>query len=183
MAQRLQVLNSTTVYDGRVVGLRVDRVIEPGGVEAAREVVSHSGSVVVLPLLEGGRVLLVRQFRYAARKSLWELVAGRIEPGERPAAAALRELREETGYVARSLRPVISFYSSPGFLEERMFLFEARGLAAAEAQPEADERIRVARFTRVQLRQMLRSTKIEDAKTLVGLLWFLDFKRARRQAS
>lgn len=183
MAKRLQVLSTTTVYDGRVVGLRVDRVIEPGGVEASREVVSHRGSVVVLPLLEGGRVLLVRQFRYAAGKSLWELVAGGLEPGETPRAAAQRELREETGYLARSLHPLISFYSSPGFLDERMFLFEARGLTAAQAQPEADERIRVARFTLAQLREMIRRGKIEDGKTLVGLLWFLNFKRGRRQAS
>ena len=103
-------------------------MIEPGGVKATREVVCHRGSVVVLPRLDDGRVLLVRQFRYAAGKSLWELVAGGIELGETPAAAARRELLEETGYRARTLRPLFHFYASPGFLSERMFLFEARGL-------------------------------------------------------
>ena len=178
MSKRLRVLSSETVYRGRVVGLKVDRVVEPGSVEAAREVVCHAGSVVVLPLLDDGRVLVVRQFRYAAGKSLWELVAGGLKPGERPGAAARRELLEETGYAARSLRRLFSFYPSPGFLNERMVLVEARGLTSGKVQPEADERIRVGRFTRAQLSHMLRSHRFEDAKTLIGLLWFLSgFRR------
>lgn len=179
MTKRTRVLSSTAIYDGRVVGLRVDRVIEPGGVEATREVVCHPGSVVVLPRLDDGRILLVRQFRYAAGKSLWELVAGGIEPGEAPLAAARRELREETGYTARGLRCLFNFYPSPGFLSERMALVQARGLTQARAEPEEDERIRLGRFSPAQLRQMLRSKKIEDAKTLVGLLWLLGFKEPR----
>jgi ADP-ribose pyrophosphatase len=179
VTKRTRVLSSKTIYDGRVVGLRVDRVIEPSGVEATREVVCHPGSVVVLPLLNDGRVLLVRQFRYAAGKSLWELVAGGIEPGEGALAAAQRELREEAGYLARSLRCQFSFYPSPGFLSERMVLVQARGLTQARAEPEEDEHIRLGQFSRAQVRQMLRSKKIEDAKTLVGLLWLLG-KEARR---
>jgi len=173
VTKRARLLRSTTIYDGRVVRLKVDRVIEPGGVKATREVVCHRGSVVVLPRLDDGRVLLVRQFRYAAGKSLWELVAGGIELGETPAAAARRELLEETGYRARTLRPLFHFYASPGFLSERMFLFEARGLSGSKAQPERDERIRLGRLTLAGLRTMLRNNKIEDGKTLVGLLWLL----------
>ena len=173
MAKRIRVLSSKDVYRGHVVGVKVDRVIEPGSVEATREVVTHSGSVVVLPVLDDGRVVLVRQFRYATGKSLWELVAGCIEAGETPKAAARRELREETGYLTRRLRLICSFYSSPGFLTERMYLVQAQGLKPGEAMPEADERIRVARFTPAQLRRMVESRKIEDAKTLVGVLWFL----------
>ncbi|MGD0920383.1 MAG: NUDIX hydrolase [Terriglobia bacterium] len=170
MAPRFQVLDSKTVYEGRIVKLRVDRVVEPDGVEVDREVVCHSGSVVVLPRLPDGRVLLVRQFRYPAGRWLWELVAGGIEPGETPRQAARRELLEETGYRARTLRPMFRFFSSPGFLNEQMHLIEASGLTPCRAQPEADERIRLGRFTPLQLRRMLRAGQIRDAKTLVGLL-------------
>lgn len=173
MAKRIRVLSSRAVYEGLVVGVKVDRVIEPGGVEATREVVTHGGSVVVLPILDDGRVVLIRQFRYATGKSLWELVAGGIEPGETPRAAARRELREETGYLARHTRLVLTFYASPGFLTERMYLVLARGLKAGEAMPEADEQIEARRFTRKELRLMVERKRIEDAKTLVGVMWLL----------
>jgi len=179
MAKQVPVLSSTVIYDGRVLGLKVDRVIEPGGVEAIRELVTHVGSVVVLPVLDDGRTVLVRQFRYATRKSLWELVAGSLEPGETARSAARRELREETGYLARRVHPVFSFYPSPGFLTERMHLLLAQGLIEGEAHPESDERIQVGRFTRPELRRMLRAGKIEDGKTLVGLLWLLSSARRR----
>jgi len=169
VAPRFHVLDSRTVYEGRIVKLKLDRVIEPGGVGVDREVVCHSGSVVVLPRLCDGRVLLVRQFRYPAGRWLWELVAGGIEPGETPRQAARRELLEEAGYRARTLRPLFRFFSSPGFLNEEMHLIEASGLTLCRAQPEADERIRLGRFTPLQLRKMLRAGQIRDAKTLVGL--------------
>ncbi|HUU14344.1 MAG TPA: NUDIX hydrolase [Terriglobia bacterium] len=173
MSRRYRVLRSKTIFEGKVVRLKVDRVVEPGGIVANREIVCHPGSVVVLPELPDGRLLLIRQFRYAARRWLWELVAGGIEPGETPLEAARRELAEETGYRARTFRPLFTFFPSPGFVSERMHLLEARGLTRAKAQPEADERIRLGRFTESQLRRMLRARKIEDGKTLVGLLWRL----------
>lgn len=173
MRPRIRVLRSKTVYDGKVIRVKVDRVIEPGGVTTNREVVCHGGSVVVLPHLPDRRVLLVRQFRYATRQWLWELVAGGIERGEAPRDAARRELLEETGYRARTLRPLFDFYPSPGFLNERMYLVEARGLRRSKAQPEPDESIQLGRFTRAQLRKMLRQRKILDGKTLVGLFWLL----------
>ncbi len=179
MRPRARLLSSTTVYNGKVVRLRLDQVIEPGGVRTTREVVSHGGSVVVLPHLPDGRVLLVRQFRYATRRSLWELVAGGIEPGENPRDAAQRELLEETGYHARTLKPLLNFYPSPGFLSERMHLVEARRLRPSKSQPEADERIQLGRFTRAQLRKMLRAKEIEDGKTLVGLLWLFGFSNSK----
>lgn len=179
MPPRFRVLHSKTVYDGKVVRLQVDRVVEPGGVTAVREVVSHPGSVVVLPRLPDGRVLLIRQFRYAAQRHLWELVAGGIESGETPLQAARRELLEETGYRARIFRPMFAFFPSPGFVSEKMHLMEARGLTLAEARPEADERIRLGRFTGAELRRMLRAKRIEDGKTLVGLFWLLSKEKAR----
>ncbi|MFB3922843.1 MAG: NUDIX hydrolase [Terriglobia bacterium] len=175
MAARLRILQSKTIYDGKLVKLRVDRIVEPGGVIATREVVGHPGSVVVLPRLADGRVILVRQYRYAARRSLWELVAGGLEPGETPRQAARREMIEETGYHARQLRLLFDFYPSPGILSERMFLVEATGLTRGQAQPESDERLEVGYFTLAQLRRMLRAKKIKDAKTLAGLSWLLLF--------
>ena len=173
LSSRLRIVRSETLYRGRVLTLKLDQIIEPGGVRARRELVVHPGSVVVLPILTDGRVVLVRQFRYAARRSLWELVAGSLEPRENVLAAARRELMEETGYRARTVRHVLSFYPSPGFLTERMHLIQARGLTLGQAQPEVDERIKVGCFTRSELRSMMNAGKIEDGKTLVGLLMLL----------
>jgi ADP-ribose pyrophosphatase len=173
MSSQARVLTSKSIYEGRVVRLRVDRVVEPGGIEATREVVWHAGSVVVLPRLPDGRVLLVRQFRYAAGGPLWELVAGGVEPGESLRAAARRELLEETGYRTRRITPLLEFFPSPGILSERMHLFEAVGLTQSDARPEPDERIRVGIFTLQQIRKTLRARRIRDGKTLVGLSWLL----------
>ena len=171
MPSRLRVISSQTLYTGRVLSLKLDDLIEPGGVRARREVVAHPGSVVVLPCLADGRVVLVRQYRYAAKQSLWELVAGSLKPREGVLAGARRELIEETGYRARRLRRTLSFFPSPGFLTEQMHLVEARDLKLAKAEPEEDERIEVGRFSRNELRRMMASGKIRDGKTLVGLLW------------
>ena len=170
MSSRVRVVRSETIYRGRVLSLKLDEVIEPGGIQARRELVVHPGSVVVLPILADGRVVLVRQFRYAARRSLWELVAGSLEPRENVLAAARRELLEETGYRARTVRRVLSFYPSPGFLTERMHLVHARGLTLGQAQPEVDEQIEVGQFSPAELRSMVSSGQIDDGKTLVGLL-------------
>jgi ADP-ribose diphosphatase len=171
MPSRTRLLRSQTLYDGRVVRLKMDHIIEPGNIRTTREVVEHPGSVVVLPILSSDLIILVRQFRYPAGQSLWELVAGSMEPGESVIRAARRELLEETGYHARQIKPVLSFYSSPGFLTERMHLVVARDLKFQGAHPEADERIEVKEFSRSQVRRLLREKRIRDGKTLVGLLW------------
>jgi ADP-ribose pyrophosphatase len=165
------VLRRREIYSGRLVRLTVDRIIEPGGVRAVREVVHHPGSVVVLAHGGDGRIVLVRQYRYPVRQSLWELVAGGLEPGESPLAAARRELLEETGYRAGKVRRLLDFFPSPGILTEKMFLVEASELTRSEAQPDPDERIKVGLFTPAQLMKMIGSKRIRDAKTLVGLLW------------
>jgi ADP-ribose pyrophosphatase len=173
LSSRHRVITSKTLYQGKLISLKVDRVIEPGHITAVREIVCHPGSVVVLPHLPDGRVLLVRQYRYGAGQMLWELVAGGIEHGETPKEAARRELLEETGYRARFLTGLFNFFPSPGILTEKMHLVEARGLTLSKAQPEADERIRVGRFTLRQLQKMLLARKIKDGKTMVGLYWLL----------
>ncbi|MGH9446328.1 MAG: NUDIX hydrolase [Terriglobia bacterium] len=176
----MRVLNSRSVYKGRIIELEIDRIIEPQGVEAEREVVRHPGSVVVLPRFPGSRILLVRQFRYAARRSLWELVAGSLGPRESAVKAAARELREETGYSAAKFRLLFRFYSSPGFLDEKMHLFEALDLRSGDAMPERDERIEARLFSLSELREMIAAGKIQDGKTLVGLLWLLAKTRLPR---
>ena len=171
MPARLRVLKSRTIYEGKVIRVKLDDIVEPGGVEARREVVCHPGSIVILPILPDERIVLVRQYRYPTRQRLWELVAGGMERGETVRQSARRELLEETGYRARSIKPLLDFYPSPGFLSERMFLVEARGLTLSKARPEEDECIEVGRFSRAQLQRMIRQGKIRDGKTLVGLLW------------
>ena len=156
-----------------MVELRVDRIVEPGGIEVTRELVEHPGSVVVLPMFPDGRVILVRQFRYAAHRALWELVAGGLEPREKPLQAAARELQEETGYRARRFKPLFSFFPSPGILAERMHLVLAQDLTPGEARPEEDERLQVKVFKRAELAKKLREKKIEDGKTLIGLMWLV----------
>ncbi len=174
--ERVRVLSSRTAYKGPVFSVVTEEVLEPGGIRARRDVVRHSGSVVVLALDESGKepqVLLERQYRHAAGAYLWELPAGRVDPGERELAGAKRELLEETGYTARSWKKLLHFYVSPGFLDETMSIYLAQGLRAGVAQPEKDERIAIRFFPMSNALQMVRRGVIRDAKTISGLLWFL----------
>ena len=176
----LKVLSSKVVYQGKVFNVTSDKVQEPNGITAQRDVVRHSGSVVVLAVDETGdepRVLLERQYRYAARAYLWELPAGRIDPGERPLAAAKRELLEETGYRARDWKRALGFYASPGFLDETMTIFLGRKLTAGEAQPEADERIEYQMVSLSHAVEMVVSGQARDGKTIVGILWLAEVFR------
>lgn len=170
-----QVLSSTMIYNGPVFGLRRDKVIEPSGVRATREVITHPGSVVVLPVLPDGRILLIRQYRHATRQYLWELVAGRMDPGETPEVAAARELIEETGYRAKRFRVFLDIFPSPGFLEERMFILLAEGLTAGEAEPEEDEKITSRAYRRKQLDEMIGGGKLRDAKSVAGILYYFRY--------
>jgi len=169
------VLSSQTVYAGKVFGIRRDEVIEPTGVRTTREMITHPGSVVVLPVLPDGRVLLIQQYRYAARQFLWELVAGRIDEGETPLQAAGRELKEETGYSAERLTIFLEFFPTPGFLEEKMFLLLAESLTPGKATPEDDEKIVARAYTYKQLEGMFRRKKLYDGKTIAGLLYYLRY--------
>ena len=170
-----RILNSTSIYEGPVFGIRRDEVIEPSGVRAIREVITHPGSVVVLPVLPDGRILLIQQYRHATRQYLWELVAGRIDSGESPRAAAARELIEETGYRAKRLRVFLEMFPTPGFLEEKMFLLLAEGLTAGEAEPEEDEKIISRGYKRKELEEMIRTGKLRDAKSIAGILFYFRF--------
>jgi ADP-ribose pyrophosphatase len=174
-ANKARILSSTIVYEGPVFGIRRDEVIEPSCVRTTREVITHPGSVVVLPVLPDGRIVLIQQYRYAARQYLWELVAGRIDPGETPKKAAARELIEETGFRAKRFRVFLDVFPTPGFLEERMFILLAEGLTAGEAEPEEDEKIISRAYSRKQLEEMIRGGKLRDAKSIAGILFYFRF--------
>jgi ADP-ribose pyrophosphatase len=174
-AKKAKVLSSQIVYQGPVFGVRRDEVIEPSGVRTIREVVTHPGSVVVLPVLPDNRILLIQQYRHATRQYLWELVAGRMDAGETPREAAARELIEETGYRATKFYIFLDIFPTPGFLEERMYILLAEGLTAGEAQPEEDEKIVSHAYNRKQLEEMIRTGKLRDAKSIAGILYYLRF--------
>ncbi|MCL6481102.1 MAG: NUDIX hydrolase [Firmicutes bacterium] len=167
-----RLLSSRTLYRGPVFDVRRDRVIEPGGLEVTRDIVTHSGSVVLLPVFPDGRILLVRQYRHAVGRFLWELVAGRIDPGEPPLRAARRELLEETGYSARRLRKLLDLFPTPGFVSERMLVYLATGLHPGRARPEADERIQTGKFTLAALERKIRRGTLRDAKSIAALLYY-----------
>lgn len=176
-----KILRSEIIYKGPVFGVRRDEVVEPGGVRAVREVITHPGSVVVLPVLPDGRILLIRQYRYATRQYLWELVAGRIDAGESVRAAAARELIEETGYRAKAFRVFLNMFPTPGFVEERMYILLAEKLTAGQAQPEEDERITAKAFSREELEEMIRKNVLRDAKTVAGLLYYFRFLAGKKK--
>jgi ADP-ribose diphosphatase len=171
---KARLVSSRTVYRGPVFWVTTDHVQEPGGVEVRRDLIHHSGSVVVLAVDDSGatpRVLLERQYRHAAGDYLWELPAGRIDPGENDLAAAKRELLEETGYSAATWRRILKFYASPGFVAETMAVYMATGLRAGEAQPEEDEIIYKRMVPLATAVGMVMKGTIRDAKTISSVLW------------
>lgn len=169
-----KVLSRKIGYRGKVYTIVADQVREPKGVVALREIIRHHGSVVVLAVDNSSsppRVLLERQYRYAADDYLWELPAGHIDAGEVPAHAARRELLEETGLSAKRWKRALRFYVSPGILDETMEVFLATGLTHGKAQPEEDERIQTRFFPLPAALKMAYNGTIRDAKTLVSLFW------------
>jgi ADP-ribose pyrophosphatase len=179
---KAKLISSRIVYRGPVFWITTDDVQEPGGVRVRRDVVHHSGSVVILAVDKSRptpRVLLERQYRHAANDYLWEIPAGRIDPGETASFAAKRELLEETGYRAKHWRRILKFYASPGFVAETMSVYLASGLRPGPAQPEADEIIhhRLVALP-IALRMVLNGT-IRDGKTVSSVLW-LDHEFRRK---
>lgn len=165
-------VSSREVFAGRILRVRDDEVrLDPGGRLAKREVVEHPGAAAIVPLWPDGRVLLVRQYRYAAGQALLELPAGTLRPGEDPAACARRELAEETGAVALSLDLLASVFASPGFCTERIHIYLARLPAGdvGETHPDADERVETVALPLAEALAMAADGRLQDAKTVTGL--------------
>jgi ADP-ribose pyrophosphatase len=181
---KVRLISSRTVYRGPLFFVTADHIQEPGGVTVRRDLIHHTGSVVILPVDDSGptpRILLERQYRHAAKSYLWELPAGRIDPGEKELAAAKRELIEETGYRAKSWRRILKFYASPGFVAETMSVFLATGLRAGEAHPEEDEIIVNRMFPLPTAVGMVMRGTIRDAKTISSVLWLDATTRSKSQ--
>jgi ADP-ribose pyrophosphatase len=179
-SNKAQVLSSKIAYKGPAFWVTTDQVKEPSGVQTRRDIVHHSGSVVILLVDDSQRepqVLLERQYRHAAQQYLWELPAGRKESGEKELVAAKRELLEETGYTARKWKRILHFFASPGFLAEPMSVFLAQNIKAGEAQPEADEVIANRFFSLSAAVTMVMNGKIKDAKTIASILWLAQSRR------
>jgi len=166
-----ELLSSEVVFAGPLFRVTRDRLIEPGGREGIRDVVRHNGSVVILALDKSKSkrnpyIVMERQYRHAAGQYLWELPAGKLEPGEVALSGAQRELEEETGYRAKKWKLLIEYYASPGFLGESMKVFVAEGLVAGEAHPEEDEKIELRLVKLSELLKQIEKGAILDGKTL-----------------
>lgn len=179
MSQEPGQVSSTRAYTGRVISLDVDEVRFPDGSIGTLEMIRHPGASAVVPLLneDGGdapasdpMVLLIRQYRYAANGYLYEVPAGRLDPGEVPAQCAVRELKEETGYHADSVELLLTMFTTPGFTDEKIYLFVATGLTAGEAHREADEFLELKPVRLSKALAMIESGEIQDAKTALALL-------------
>lgn len=170
MNERPRLLGSREIYKGRIFRLRVD-TIEDGGKERSLDIVEHPGSFAIAPLPADGRIVLVRQYRHAAGRMLWEIPAGTAEPDESCDRGAVRELQEETGYTADSLELLCSVYPTPGYCTELVHVYAARGLHAGPQALDEDEAIDVSEFSIQEALGMQASGEISDMKTVLALLW------------
>lgn len=174
-------IGSRRVYTGRVINLDVDTVRFPNGSTGELEMIRHPGASAVVPFLsdptgEDPQVLLIRQYRYAAQQFLYEIPAGRLDPGESPEACARRELREETGCTAQRVERLTTMYTTPGFTDERIHLFMAVGLTRGDDSREADEFIEVETMPLSNALSLVERGEIQDGKTALGLLFAAGFR-------
>jgi ADP-ribose pyrophosphatase len=177
----MKLISSNELLRTPIFWVTLDHALDPGGFEIRRAIIQHGGSAVVMPVDEKNRILLVHQYRLPARRYLWELCAGRVDPGETPLKAARRELKEETGYRAKTFEKLAEFYPSPGFLAEKMTIYVATGLTAGEQEQMEDERIEMRWFTPREIDHLIAAGKILDAKTQIGFLRWLRYgKKGRR---
>jgi ADP-ribose pyrophosphatase len=171
----MKITSSREVYNCSLFRVTEDQAKDAkSSFEIKRSVVRHAGSAVMMAVDDRQRILLVRQYRLPAEKYLWELPAGRLDPGEKPLQAAKRELIEETGYRAKTWTKLESFFVSPGYVQERMTIYLATDLTAGDATPMDDERIETRWFTAKEVAEMIRTGKIEDAKTMIGYYTWRD---------
>jgi ADP-ribose pyrophosphatase len=174
-------LGSRRVYTGRVLNLDVDQVRFPDGSTGELEIIRHPGASAILPFLsdpagEDPEILLIKQYRYAAENFLYEVPAGRLDPHEDPADCARRELLEETGCTAERIEPLYTFYTTPGFIDERIHGFMATGLTRGESNREADEFLTVETMSLSRALELIKAGEIRDGKTAVLILYAAGFR-------
>jgi ADP-ribose pyrophosphatase len=178
----MTLISAERLYTGRIVNLDLDTVRFPDGSSGRLEMLRHPGASAVVPFLDDPReadprVLLLRQFRHAADGFIWEVPAGRLDPGESPEDCARRELEEETGMRARAVEPLTTIYTTPGFTDERIHLFLAHGLEEGAHRREADEFMELHTLRWSAVLELVRSGEVRDAKTLTALLFVECFCR------
>jgi ADP-ribose pyrophosphatase len=174
-------LSTERIHEGKIINVDRDRIRYPDGSEAEVDIVRHSGASAVLPFLsdpegEDPQILLLRQYRYAADGYLYEIPAGRLDPGESPADCAARELKEETGCTAKQMEPLITMVTTPGFTDERIHLFMATDLTHGQAAREADEFADVIEYRLSEALELILRGEIVDGKTALGILYAAGFK-------
>lgn len=185
-AEAERLISSEVVYQGPLFRVLHDKLIEPGGKRSERDVIRHSGSVVILAIdnkknKKDPWIVIERQYRHAAQRYMWELPAGKLDAGEEPLAGAQRELEEETGYRAKKWKPLLEYFGSPGFLGESMKVFLAEGLVAGDAHPEEDEEIEFRLVRLSELLKMIEKGAIVDGKTLTSVLLYARMRRGKRK--
>ncbi|HZM26998.1 MAG TPA: NUDIX hydrolase [Gemmatimonadales bacterium] len=178
----MSLLSSRRLYTGRVLNLDLDTVRFPDGSVGELEMIRHPGASAVVPFVDDPQgnnpgVIMIRQFRHAADSYVWEIPAGRLEPGEAPEACARRELEEEAGMRAASLERLTTIFTTPGFTDERIHLFLATGLTEGTARREADEFVEVRELPWSEIMGLARQGEIADGKTLISLLFVESFRR------
>ncbi len=185
---KAEVLHSETVYEGPLFKVLKEEVREPNGHVSKRDIIRHNGSVVILAVDASGKkgkkdplVIMERQYRHAAGQYLWELPAGKIEPGEERLAGAKRELAEETGYAAKEWTELVRYFASPGFLGEWMQVYLAEELTGGPARPEPDETLEIYPMLLSQVEQLIAEGKILDGKTLIGVGTYRQLRADRKK--
>lgn len=171
MSYEEKTMKSEKIYEGKIVNLRIDTVELPDKKYSKREIIEHPGSVGIIPIKEDGTVILVEQFRKPIEKSLLEIPAGKIEINEEPKETALRELVEETGYIANKMEYISEFYTSPGFSNEKIYLFLATELEFDKENPGEDEYIDIKKVKIEDLINMINRGEIIDSKTIIGIFY------------
>ena len=172
-------LSSDRIYEGHVINLRVDRVEMPDGRDSVREVIEHSACVAIVPIDAEDNVLLVRQYRYAPDKELLEIPAGGVDGDESPEEAVRREMQEETGCMPGKVERLGGFYSTPGFCDEYLYLYLAADLSPGRLFAEDTEGITVIPVPLEEIPGLIESGSICDAKSIAGLLTYLEYKKTR----
>lgn len=171
MSYEEKTMKSEKIYEGKIVNLRIDTVELPDKKYSKREIIEHPGSVGIIPIKEDGTIILVEQFRKPIEKSLLEIPAGKIEINEEPKETALRELVEETGYIANKMEYISEFYTSPGFSNEKIYLFLATELEFDKENPGEDEYIDIKKVKIEDLINMINRGEIIDSKTIIGIFY------------
>lgn len=165
-----KTISSDRIYTGKTISLKVETVEVPNRGYQKREIVEHNGAVGIVAITPNNKVVLVKQYRKAIEKELWEIPAGKIERGENPKECAIRELKEETGYSAENMKLIHKFYTSAGFSNQKIYIFLAENLTPGERDFDEDEFLEVHEIDKDEVYNMIYKNEIEDAKTSIGML-------------